>query len=127
MRPDEDKMIDCEENADNTFEGNLHKVEEFIANSEERSKDSEEVGALENVSNVILKSKNKKTKKGKRSFIKHKIFSIIDPLISVCIIAPMCIGFWRGLWGLLDIYAENKLSLFFIMIFIILYIIFNNL
>lgn len=42
----------------------------------------------------------------KRSKSKKRAFSLFDTMISMIIIAPLSIGFWRGLWECMDRHAE---------------------
>lgn len=35
-----------------------------------------------------------------------RILSIIDSFLSLILITPMTVGFWRGTWTLMDIYAD---------------------
>ena len=64
------------------------------------------LGKFENETSVQLK----KSAKNRTNYkIESKtIFSIIDSALSIFIIGPMCVGFWRGLWTLMDIHITNK-------------------
>ncbi|XP_018407472.1 PREDICTED: uncharacterized protein LOC108783411 [Cyphomyrmex costatus] len=42
----------------------------------------------------------------KRSRRKKRAFSLLDTLISTSIVAPLSIGFWRGVWATMDRHAE---------------------
>lgn len=43
---------------------------------------------------------------GSQQFYKHyyKVLTILDMLISLLIVSPAVIGYWRSLWGLMDIF-----------------------
>ncbi|KYQ51821.1 hypothetical protein ALC60_09022 [Trachymyrmex zeteki] len=41
-----------------------------------------------------------------RSRRKKRAFSLFDTLISLSIVAPLSIGFWRGVWASMDHHAE---------------------
>ncbi|XP_031839255.1 uncharacterized protein LOC116429898 isoform X1 [Nomia melanderi] len=52
-------------------------------------------------------SKNRREFVGRKRFKENKrVLCIIDAILSMLLISPMAIGFWRGIWTLMDIYGE---------------------
>ncbi|CAL1683491.1 unnamed protein product [Lasius platythorax] len=51
----------------------------------------------------VPKPTKKSSEKSKR---RKRTFSLLDPLISVSIIGPLAIGFWRGVWAWMDLHTQ---------------------
>ncbi|XP_033362330.1 uncharacterized protein LOC117240398 [Bombus vosnesenskii] len=93
------KQSDNDESSDTEDEANeekrLKKPEVAKLDAEDKIKDTFKL----DFSNVSLKKQK-------------QILSIIDSFLSLILITPMTVGFWRGTWTLMDIYADTFPELF---------------
>lgn len=48
----------------------------------------------------------KSSKKPKRPLEKKRKLSFLDSVISMCLVGPLAISVWRGIWTWLDLHAE---------------------
>ncbi|XP_012216094.1 uncharacterized protein [Linepithema humile] len=54
----------------------------------------------------VVGSAGKSAKKPKRPKEKRRKFSFLDSIISMCLVGPLAISVWRGIWTWLDLHAE---------------------
>ncbi|XP_011631558.1 uncharacterized protein LOC105423494 [Pogonomyrmex barbatus] len=59
-------------------------------------------GNIHHISGRVFKSTKGSSKDLKQSPCKKRMFSLLDTLISTCIVGPLTIGFWRGIWTSMD-------------------------
>lgn len=110
--------VETEENDNKSYENS--KTISIIDNAKEE-KSYICCGNPGHIFEKVFKSTEQSSEDLKRSRSKKRAFSLLDTLISASIIAPLAIGFWRGVWASMDCYAELFPSWFCFMFGVVLH------
>ncbi|CAK9800126.1 hypothetical protein ANTPLA_LOCUS2243 [Anthophora plagiata] len=82
--------------------------EDEETNNEQPLKASSKTNHLDvtNCLDMVSEEENLKESTQKNLKKQKRVLSVIDAFLSLILIAPLTVGFWRGIWTLMDIYGD---------------------